>query len=237
MRLALSAAAFALLAPCAFSQSAASAAGHWDGSLAVPGHEIKFLVDLAQDENHAWKGVIAIPEQGLKEFPLSSISVENGRVKFEMKGVPGDPSFDGALAGQSISGNFTQGGATLTFKLDRNGEARFADVAKSTAVAKAFEGTWEGTLNAGGTQLRLVLKLENHPDGPATGTLTSVDQGGAVIPIAAIAQNVAELKLELPSINGGFEGAINKSGTAIRGIWTQGPGNLPLTFQRSAGAK
>jgi hypothetical protein len=229
-------AAISLLASCAFSQSSSGAAGHWEGSISVPGHELKIVVDLAQGEKNAWKGAIAIPEQNLKAFPLSAIGVENGRVGFEMKGVPGDPVFDGKLAGESISGSFTQGGGTLPFKLGRTGEARFAEVAKSTAVAKAFEGTWEGTLDSAGTQLRLVLELANQAGGPATGTLTSVDQGGAVIPIAVITQTGSDLKLDVPSVPGGgnFAGQIEADGSAIKGIWTQGMANLPLTFRRPA---
>lgn len=239
MRLVFAAATLSLVAPFAFSQSNTGAAGHWEGSIAVPGHELKIVVDLAPGEKDAWKGTIAIPEQNLKAFPLSSINVADGAVKFAMNGVPGDPSFDGKLAagGESVSGRFTQGGGTMSFSMKRMGEAQFAEIAKSTPVAKAFEGTWEGTLDTGGAQLRLVLKLANQPDGAATGTITSVDQGGAVIPIAVIKQKVSELKLDLPSVGGSFTGEISKDAAAIEGTWTQGMGTLPLTLHRPAAAK
>jgi hypothetical protein len=238
MKLTLAAAALSLVTPFAFAQSPTGAAGHWEGSISVPGHELRIVVDLAPGEKDAWKGTIAIPEQNLKDFPLSSIGVANGAVKFAMNGVPGDPAFDGKLApgGQSISGSFTQGGAALTFSMKRTGAARFADVAKSTFVAKAFEGAWEGTLDTGAAQLRLVLKLANGKDA-ATGTLTSVDQQGAVIPIAVITQKGSELKLDVPSVGGGFTGEISSDATAIAGTWTQGPGALPLSFHRPAPAK
>lgn len=238
MKLTLAAAALSLVAPFAFAQSATTAAGHWEGSISVPDHELQIVVDLAPGEKDAWKGTIAIPEQNLKGFPLSSISVANGAVKFTMSGVPGDPVFDGKLApgGQSISGSFTQGGAALTFSMKRTGEAQFAEVAKSTPVAKAFEGAWEGTLDTGSAQLRLVLKLANEKDA-ATGTLTSVDQGGAVIPISVITQKGSELKLDLPSVSGSFTGEITKDAAAIAGTWTQGMGALPLTLRRPAAPK
>jgi len=235
MRLTFAAAAFSLLAPFAIAQSAPGASGHWEGSISVPDHELRILVNLAPQKD-AWKGTIAIPEQNLKEFPLSSISVANGAVKFAMSGVPGNPVFDGKLAadGQSISGDFTQGGATLRFSMKRTGAAQFMDVAKSTLVAKAFEGEWEGTLETGGPKLRLVLNLVNGKDS-ASGTMTSVDQGGAVIPIAVITQKGSELKLELPSVGGTFAGEMSKDGASISGTWTQGMGGLPLTLRRSAG--
>ncbi len=235
MRLTFAAAALSLVAPFAFSQPAPSAAGHWEGSISVPGRELGIVVDLAPAEKDAWKGTIAIPEQNLKSFPLSSIDVANGAVKFAMSGVPGNPAFDGKLAadGQSVSGSFTQGGGTIPFTMKRTGAARFAELAKSTPVAKGFEGTWEGTLDTGAAQLRLVLKLANGKDA-ATGTLTSVDQGGAVIPIAVITQTRSELKLDLPAVGGGFKGEISKDAASISGTWTQAGADLPLTLHRRA---
>ncbi len=238
MKLTFAAAAFSLLAPFAIAQSAPGASGHWEGSISVPDHELQIVVNLAPGEKDAWKGTIAIPEQNLKEFPLSSISVADGAVKFAMSGVPGNPAFDGKLAsdGQSISGSFTQGGGTIPFSMKRTGAAQFADLPKSTLVAKVFEGTWEGTLDTGGAKLRLVLNLVNGKDS-ATGTLTSVDQGGAVIPIAVITQKGSGLKLDLPSVSGNFAGEISKDAASITGTWTQGMGGLPLTLHRPAAAK
>jgi len=238
MKLTFAAAALSLVAPFAFAQPAPTAAGHWEGSISVPDHELNIVVDLARGEKDAWKGTIAIPEQNLKDFPLSSISVANETVKFGMSGVPGDPAFNGKLApgGQSISGTFTQGGGTIPFSIKRTGAAQFKEVPKSTPIAKAFEGAWEGTLDTGGAQLRLVLNLANEKDA-ATGTLTSVDQGAAVIPIAVITQKGSELKLELPSVSGSFTGEISKDAATIAGTWTQGMGGLPLTLHRLAASK
>jgi hypothetical protein len=232
MKHTFAAAALALLAPFAFSQAPGGGAGHWEGSISLPDHELKILVDLAQGEKDVWKGTISIPEQSLKGFPLSSIAVAEGRVRFAMQGVPGDPAFNGKLAadGQSISGEFTQGAGTLTFSLKRTGEAQFAG---NPAIPETFEGSWEGTLDAGGTQLRLVLKLANQ-EGAATGTLTSLDQNNAVIPITTITQKDSGLKLELPSIGGSYAGEMSKDGSAITGEWTQAMGTLPLRFKRSA---
>jgi len=238
MRLTFAAAAFSLLAPFAIAQSAPGASGHWEGSISLPDHELQIIVNLAPAQKDAWKGTIAIPEQGLKEFPLSSISVANEAVKFVMNGVPGTPLFDGKLAadGQSISGNFTQNGGTIKFSLKRTGAAQFAQLAKSTFVDKSIEGTWEGTLDTGGPKLRLVLNLVNGKDS-ATGTLTSVDQQGAVIPIAVITQTKSELKLDLPAVSGNFAGEVSKDATSISGTWTQGGNPLPLAFHRPTAGK
>jgi hypothetical protein len=222
-----------LSAQLALADSAA-ASGHWDGAIQVPGKALGIQVDLAKNAKGEWMGTIDIPAQHLKSFPLSSVAVKGNAVSFLLKGPPGDPKFDGTVSadGNSLSGNFTQGGAALTFGLKRTGEARIETPAKSTAISKEVEGAWEGTLDTGGQQLRLTLKMTNQADGTAAGTMISVDQGGAVIPITTITQKGSSLKLELKSINGVYAGEV-KDGT-LAGQWTQGPGTFPLVFKRPA---
>lgn len=142
------------------------------------------------------------------------------------------PLFKGRLSadGGGLSGEFTQGGARLAFQLKRTGEATLADVPKSTPVAKEVEGSWEGSLTAGGTVLRLELKLKNGPEGGAVGHVVSVDQGRAEIAITTIRQTASRLELSLPSIGASYSGEL-KEGRLV-GDWTQGPGTMPLVFSR-----
>ena len=149
-----------------------------------------------------------------------------------MKGIPGEPSFKGRLAadGASLSGDFAQGGAKLSFQLKRTGEATIAEVPKNPPIAKDLEGDWEGSLNAGGTVLRLKLKLKNRAEGGATGSVVSVDQGGVEIPITTVAQTAQQLKLDLPAIAASYSGEL-KEGRLV-GDWTQGGGTMPLAFAR-----
>jgi hypothetical protein len=218
----------------ALAQSARDVSGHWEGAIQVPGKDIAIQVDLAKSDKGEWMGAIDIPAQNAKGFPLSSIAVKGNAVTFVMKGVPGNPAFDGTLSadGKSLSGNFTQGGAALTFALKRTADARIQTPAKSTAIAKTLEGTWEGTLDAGGNRLRLTLKMLNQADGTAAGTIVSVDQNGAEIPITTITQKDSRLKLELKSIGAAYSGELKQD--ELVGEWTQGPGNQPLTFKRPA---
>jgi hypothetical protein len=82
-----------------------------------------------------------------------------------------------------------------------------------------------------GTTLRLVAKLSNQADGTATGTLVSLDQGGAEIPIASVVQDGAHLKLLVPAVVGNYEGDL-KDGQ-LTGTWTQGPRTWPLVLKRA----
>jgi hypothetical protein len=209
-----------------------SASGHWTGVLDTPAQPLDVEVDLQPGTPPAWVGTISIPAQKLKAFPLSQVEVQGTSVSFVMANVPGTPTFKGTLAadGATISGDFSQGGGSIPFRMTRKGDAVITPPAKSTAVAKEFEGTWNGTLSVGDRTLRLTLKLANGPDA-ATGTMVSVDQGGVEIPITTITQAGANLTLELPMIAGSFSGDL-KDGKLV-GTWSQGPGSLPLEFTRA----
>ena len=132
--------------------------------------------------------------------------------------------------GMSMTGIFSQGGASLDFAMKRTGDARIEAPAKSTPVTKELEGRWEGTLNAGGKSLRLILNMANQSDGAAAGSIVSVDQHGVEIPVTTITQNGASLKLDVKSIGASYTGELKEG--ALAGEWTQGPATLPLTFKR-----
>ena len=217
----------------AAAQSTTGPAGHWEGSIEVPGQALAIVVDLAPKEGQPWVGAISIPAQNLKGFPLSDITVAGNAVGFGMKGVPGDPRFKGTLSadGKAIAGELSQGGASLPFSLAWKGEAKIEEPPKSTEITKDLEGSWEGPLEVNGIVLHLVLKLANQPGG-ATGVLVSVDQGGAEIPVTSITQTGSQLKFTISTINAGYTGDL-KDGQ-LTGTWSQGPGSWPLAFKRPA---
>ena len=98
--------------------------------------------------------------------------------------------------------------------------------------AKDFEGSWQGTLDAGGTKLRLVVTVTKSDAGVYAGKLDSLDQG-ATIPIDTITVNGDAVRLEIKSPAIVFEGTLNKERTELTGTFTQGGQQLPLTFKRS----
>ena len=217
------------------AQPAAGPSGHWEGAIQVPGPELKIEIDLAS-RDEKWEGTITIPAQGLKGFPLSAITVQGDSVSFALS-VPGNPQFKGTLSkdSRSLTGEFSQGGGTMPFAVTRTGDAKFEALPKSTPITKDLEGSWEGSLDANGTILRLLLKLSNAPDGVARGTMISVDQGGVELPVAAVVQTGSHLKVVVQAIAGTYEGDF-KDGQ-LTGTWKQGPGTLPLVFKRPAQSK
>jgi hypothetical protein len=114
-----------------------SAGGGWQGSIELPGTElgIRVTLDFISDQ---WTGKMDIPAQNARNVKLADVLVEGRTVSWKLPGVPGDPSFFGRLSadGDTITGQFSQGGKTFPFKLARRSEARNAPPPAPTAEPK-----------------------------------------------------------------------------------------------------
>lgn len=92
--------------------------GRWDGAILVLGTELGISVAFTTVRD-TLGATMDIPQQGAKDFPLVQVRWEAPRVHFELQGGPGLATFDGTLAGDSITGTFAQAGVTGTFRLRR----------------------------------------------------------------------------------------------------------------------
>lgn len=93
-------------------------------------------------------------------------------------------------------------------------------------------GIWQGTLKVSGIELRIVFKISEKASGGFTATMDSPDQGAKDIPVDEVILENGNLRLELKSIFGVFEGKIKGDGLTIEGEWKQGGQSLPLTLKR-----
>jgi hypothetical protein len=139
--------------------------GHWSGVIDAPNQQLTIEVDLDRSGKD-WIGSISIPQQNASGIPLEAISFSDGKWKFGIKGIPGNPTFVGALSDdkQILSGDYSQGAGSVPFRLKRNGEPKVEVPKSSPPLAKEFLGTWEGTLEAQ-QSLRLRLKMFNEATG------------------------------------------------------------------------
>lgn len=216
------------------------AAGHWQGTITLPGTALAIRVDLEQASGGAWSGTIDIPVQGLRGFKLGEVTVKDVAVSFTMPGVPGDPKFAGTLAadGGTISGDFTQGGQKFPFTLARGEKpaGRAGETPAQGVPGAGLAGQWQGSLKPTPViELRLVLDITNAAGGLG-GVIVSVDQGGARIPLTQLSEKDGAVRLEAGSVGGTFEGKLSADGSEIAGTWKQGGGPLPLVFKRLAKA-
>lgn len=107
-------------------------------------------------------------------------------------------------------------------------------LAVGVSRAQDIAGDWQGTLSAGGQDLRLVLHVTKAPDNSLKATLDSIDQpGGNGIPVSSISLKDSRLNLGVEMVHGTYEGKVAADSNTITGTWTQGVA-LPLEFKRAA---
>ena len=103
----------------------------------------------------------------------------------------------------------------------------------SLTRAQDITGDWQGALNTGAGELRLVLHLTKASDGSLTAILDSVDQGASGIPVKSAVLKGSKLNLDIEAVHGTYEGTVAADGKTISGTWSQGKA-LPLEFKRQA---
>jgi hypothetical protein len=85
---------------------------------------------------------------------------------------------------------------------------------QSASRPGSITGEWQGAVS----RLRLTLKIEQPADAPLKGTMISVDQGNAAIPIDTVTfDHEGTLGLDMKSIGASYDGKLSADGTEIRG--------------------
>lgn len=121
------------------SDSLESIEGVWEGSIQIPNQPL--LIILTFEEK---SGRINIPVQGLNDFPLTSVTLNDLDLYFDMNIQGQQITFDGEIEQEKITGTFTQSGQSFPFELVKGKE----DVAEKGDLmqVKAKDGTMYGQL-------------------------------------------------------------------------------------------
>jgi hypothetical protein len=215
------------------ARAATGAAGHWEGKIQIPDHELGFAVDLDQGSKGEWIGSLSITGRSSVDVPLIKITVSGTAVEF-VANLPGETSFAGTLSSdaKSLTGKAANAEGAVPFQLARSGEASVKVPPASSALSKDFEGTWEATTGSGGQVRRIVLKLSAAPDGTARAVLVSVDKGNTEIPVTTVTLTDKQLDLDARAVGGAYHGALGATGE-IAGEWVEKTARIPLTFKRA----
>ena len=223
----------------AFAHSVAAderVAGRWEGTIQVPGRELRAVIDLAQ-QNGAWSGAVTMPDLNLKNAELAKIAVDGDDISFELRTALADPQrgpagfkgrFDG---GGKLGGDFTQGGNSAPFTLTKIGPPQIEPPRRSTAIAKELEGEWKGSYELFGYPRQVTIKLQNRGAEGATADFVIVGRKENKIPVTLVTQEGSFLVIDSPETGLTFEGQVEKE--AIRGTVIQGPLEIPVLMQRA----
>ena len=106
-------------------------------------------------------------------------------------------------------------------------------VSYSQTSSASVKGNWAGTLSIGPTQLRLVLKIVEHPDSQLKAALDSLDQPNAKdLKVDVISFQNNTLHFEMKALQIVFDGTLNKDGTEIAGTFNQAGSSFPLLLRK-----
>ena len=216
------------------------AAGRWQGTIHVPGADVEAVVDLARSDDESWIGSMVAPALALPGTPLSALSVEGAQVRFTLKGVLGDPRFEGRLRKDgTLAGLFLLGGNQAPFELKRTGPPEVETPPHSTPVAKPFEGVWSGRTELMGNPLLVRLTLGNDAAGAPAVKFFIQGHNPHDMAVDLVTQEAAFLTVHTPDLGGlRFEGRLNADAGEITGILQQGPAEAPLVLRpEAAGGK
>lgn len=117
--------------------SAQSLEGRWEGAVLTPQGELRMMLDFTADD--PWTGTVDIPQQGASGLALEGIRFAGDSATFAIAGIPGEPTFRGVVAGDSLTGSFTQAGTVLTFAFARAGIAVEASIEALSEIGPWIE--------------------------------------------------------------------------------------------------
>jgi hypothetical protein len=204
-------------------------AARWEGTVQIPGREIKLVIDLAQDSLGKWVGSAIVPGFGIKGIPLADVAVKDSTISFVLKDVLGNPKLDGHLESNgTLTGEFKQAGHSAPFTLQNAGAAQVELPPVSTAVSKELEGEWKGDMNFAGNTLHISVTLSNQANGKATGQFVIVGKRENKLPIDLVVQGGEILTVEMYEPGITYEGRFLKDRNEINGEFRQGGIELSL---------
>lgn len=114
--------------------------GVWEGSINIPNQPLPIIVEFETD-----KGTISIPLQGLSNFPLSNVRLDESDILFNMNIQGQKLTFDGKVEQEKITGTFTQQGQTFPFELVKGSKEEELE-GNSLVEVKVEDGTMSGQL-------------------------------------------------------------------------------------------
>jgi pimeloyl-ACP methyl ester carboxylesterase len=210
-------------APADSKKSAPPIVGDWQGTLHAGAQQLHLVLHISESPEGALKATLDSVDQNANGIAIDKISFQDGNLSFTSTAVHG--SYEGKLnaASAEITGTWTQG-QSLPLNFER------------AVHASDIDGSWLGTLQAGGAKFRLLFQITNTPGG-LHATLTSLDQGGGAIPVDSIVRDGLKLTMEVKIAHGGFSGTLNKELSKIDGTWSQNGASLPLVLERVDAAK
>ena len=212
----------------ALAAHAQNIVGDWQGTLGSGQTKLHLVLHINKGDDGGYKATLDSIDQGANGIPVSSVSLKGSKLNLTVDAVNGTYEGDVNADATQIAGTWTQGQPLpLTFMRG----VPPANPEPKPAKPSDIDGTWQGTVDVGGTKVRIVFHVTNTLEG-LRATMDSPDQGAAGIRATAVKRSGQSLTVEMETIGGKFEGKIADNLQSIDGTWSQGGGSVPLLLKR-----
>jgi len=202
--------------------------GIWTGGIETPRGALETSFYIEPDGKGGWTGSADTPEQRIWGLPLVSVQLEDGgRVAFVM----GHARYDGVLDREqrTLDGHWKQRGKESVFDLTW----RALPPPPEPALVARFAGLWEGMLQAGAVELRIVLSLAADERGRLGGYMKSPDQTPAEFALTRVdVLGEGRARVAVGTAGSTIEVELAKEDTELSALYLQGAARLPLVLGR-----
>ncbi len=125
--------------------------------------------------------------------------------------------------------------ATMLLKRTVSPDATPEPLAKSEYTPRTgsdLQGTWKSAIGSGRYEVRLAIRIAETSPGTFRAELDNLTSPWLGQPMT-VTYNPPEVKLEVASGAGMFQGEVRKGNTELAGNWIQGGGQTPVVFNRA----
>jgi CubicO group peptidase (beta-lactamase class C family) len=209
--------------PIQAQQSKPNITGDYVGVL---GGSLHLRLHLKADAQGAVSGSLDSLDQGAMGLGCADFHLDGDALSFSVPSVHG--SWKGTISGdgRTLNGTWNQG-SPMPLVLTRD---TFVPAAKPSRV----DGIWLGTLQAGGSQLRIQLHVKSDDKGQEFCSLDSLDQHVMGLDCAKVAFSGDDFSFDVPVVGGHYEGKLSSDSNTVTGSWSQNKNPLPLALTRQA---
>jgi hypothetical protein len=201
--------------------------GEWSGPLKAMGLEVTIVLRFTAGAGGTLRGVLDVPEQGVKDWVASDIKLDDGHFRFEQP--TAQAVIEGALKGDQIVGQWKQLGNSTPLTLKKGRYAAAANYLDLTAAAREqLAGKWGGTLGP----LKVIVRFETDAQGRTRGFFDSPNQNLPNIPITEAKLAGTKLTFGIAGFGAKYTGDL--AGDKLTGEWLQlgMPQAAPLVLTR-----
>jgi hypothetical protein len=225
--------ACAILLFATLASAQGSPEGHWEGSFTANNNQIGVSLDLAQNPKSEWIASMGMPSEQMTGLVVMDVKVSSNSVtftavelqmaKFQLTLGP-DGQMKGTIAGPQ---------APISVEFKRTGEAKVQLIPASPAIAKEFEGDWQGTLQTPGRAFQIIFHFRNQPDKTVAATIDTPDTGGFGLPLNDVQQTGKQIEFGIKIAHAEFKGTLNPESMEIAGQFGHEKQFAPLTLKKN----